>query len=408
MDVLVLDLTHGGDILARRLIARGDVVTVVDIYNLATEEQLESLRSEGIEACRTVPARTFDLLTAPSHCPDSLIGDAKFNERMTFHEIVGEIIGTTPFRIEVTGVKGKTSTCYLLARLLSLQGDKVFLQTSRGREVWQGGSVSEVLEKVSIAPTSLLTLPHDGYDRIIAEVSLGGSGKADIALITNLVDDYPIAAGTRRARESKATVFTDKGINLIPSDEQDVWKGSVPEGFVTYGDKVVFKDPATLSDGASLDLRYGGDANIALSSSYIPQASKGAFEAALAVAETLDIGRECLIEAIEGFKGVPGRGEVERTENGFLITERNPGISHISIAHLLSTLSKFVDVEDAAVIIVPATRKVCEKMDMDSINDVVRSFGAKLYVLDNDTGQPPVDILRKHDLTLLFQKEAYQ
>lgn len=408
MDVLVLDLTHGGDIIARRLLARGDAVTVVDIYNLATDEQLQSLRLEGIEACREVPARIFDLLAAPSHCPDSYIGDAQFNQRRTFHELVGELIDVTPFRIEVTGVKGKTTTCYILARLISLQGKKVFLQTSRGREVWEHGFSSELMETVSIAPTSLLTLPSDGYDCIIAEVSLGGSGKADIAIITNLVDDYPIAAGTRRARESKATIFTENGLNLIPYNEEDTWNGLIPDGALTYGDKVRFENPATLSQGAMIKFEYRGDAEIVLSPSYLAQASKGAFEITLAIAEALDIEKEILMEAITGFEGVPGRGEVTSKDGGFLITERNPGISHVSIGHLLLTLSNYVDVKDAAVIIVPATRKVCEKMDMESIKDVAESYGAKVYVTDGDSTQQSDEILRNHSLGLIFQKEAYQ
>ncbi len=408
MDVLVLDLTHGGDILARRLIARGDAVTVVDIYNLATDEQMQTLRSEGMEVSRKVPTRVFDLLTAPSHCPDSYIGEAGFNQRRTFHEMVGELIEETPFRIEVTGVKGKTTTCYMLARLLSLQGKRVFLQTSRGREEWVNGCASKAMEVVSIAPTSLLTLPNDGYDFIIAEVSLGGSGKADISLMTNLADDYPIAAGTRRARESKATIFNENGENLIPHDEEDVWRGLVPVGSTTYGGRVTFEDPPSLSEGAVVKFDYEGSAEISLSPSYIPQASKGAYEAVLAIAELLEIERDVLIEAIKGFEGVPGRGEVTRNGDGFLIRERNPGISHVSIGHLLSTLSNFMDVKDAAVIMVPATRKVCEKMDMDTIKDVVGSYGAYLHVTDEGSPQSYDEILRNHSLTFLFQKEAYQ
>lgn len=408
MDVLVLDLTHGGDILARRLKARGDNVTVVDVYNLASDAQMDALASEGIEACREVPARTFDLLASPSHCPDSLIGPAVYGRRMTFHELVGEIIHETPFRIEVTGVKGKTTTCYLLARLLSLDGSRVYLQTSRGREVWVDGEAIDLLEKVSIAPTSLLTLPANGFDVIVAEVSLGGSGKADIGLLTNLVDDYPIAAGTRRARESKATVFSSQGINLIPQDEESIWGGLIPEGAVRYGGKVRFKGRPSLSGGSVVEIDYRGMTEFTLPSSYLPQAAIGAFEALVAVAEVLDVDKEILIEAIRGFEGAPGRGRVTPTDNGFLITERNPGISHISIGHLLRTLSEYTDLKGAAVMIVPATRKVCEKMDMDSISEVIRSHGAEMHVIDRETLHMVDDIIADNSLCLLFQKEAYQ
>ena len=46
-----------------------------------------------------------------------------------------------------------------------------------------------ITELKSIAPPMLLTLPKGEYDVMVCEVSLGGSGKADIGCITNLLED---------------------------------------------------------------------------------------------------------------------------------------------------------------------------------------------------------------------------
>ena len=57
---------------------------------------------------------------------------------------------------------------------------------------------------------------------MINEVSLGGSGKACIACITNLLEDYGIAKNTRRARDAKKAVLCD-GINIVQPGEVPIW-----------------------------------------------------------------------------------------------------------------------------------------------------------------------------------------
>ena len=47
MNVLVLDLTHGGDVLALTYRSRGEEVTAVDVYGTAEQYMIDHLRNEG-------------------------------------------------------------------------------------------------------------------------------------------------------------------------------------------------------------------------------------------------------------------------------------------------------------------------------------------------------------------------
>ena len=172
MEVLILDMTHGGAILAERFVKRGDDVTCVDVYHIATQELIDDTKAKGVKVFGQVPKDDYDVLVAPMHCPEQVfIGEATFKERMSFSRAVNLFVEKKTFRIEVTGVKGKTSTCYILSHILSTAGKKIYLHSSRGDGPWKDGHKVECLK--SIAPVSILTHPDEGYDCIISEVSLG-------------------------------------------------------------------------------------------------------------------------------------------------------------------------------------------------------------------------------------------
>ena len=68
--VLVLDLTHGGEVLAQVFASRGDSVTAVDIYGTASAEKKDGLTRAGIRVLIKAPPENFDLGVVPIHCPD--------------------------------------------------------------------------------------------------------------------------------------------------------------------------------------------------------------------------------------------------------------------------------------------------------------------------------------------------
>lgn len=405
MEALVLDMTHGGFIIAERLVDLGWKVSCVDVYHNSTEECRERLEAKGLKALDESPPGHFDVVFMPAHCPDSFIGDAVCDKRMTFTEAVGMLIDDDlPFRIEVTGVKGKTSTCYLVAHALSYIGKKVFLHSSRGQGPYEG--THKVTACRSIAPPFILELPDKGYDVVISEVSLGGSGKADIAVITNLVDDYGIAKDTRKASEAKAQALTSK-VNIVRKDEEDLWSRLRPDvRLTTYSDNCHVIGTQKLGEPLRIEFTYAGrKAQALLDGSYLSRQYLPSIDIALKVLEALDVPLEDVIGSLESFRGVPGRGEVSGKEGCWRITERNPGISHISIGMTMGCLKELGALDGCFVVVDPVSKKVCDKMKAPLIRGVLDGYGVEYAITDGKGEQVDTS---GHPVVVTFVKEAWQ
>lgn len=404
MRVLILDMVHGGDLLAMRHLAEGDDVTCVDVYGICPQSRKEELRSMDIRVADSVPEGRYDVTVMPKHCPMSFLGDAEPGQVVTFSQDVNRFIEDGRFRIEVTGVKGKTSACYLIAKMLHDSGRRVLLHTSRGEGPWTDeGHLIE--RKVSIAPPYLMTLAAGDYDAVVCEVSLGGSGKADIACITNLVEDYGIARNTFKASEAKRDIFTDRGRNIVLRDEVPFWSKYCKD-LTPYGGRVKVASPPRLGEGLRVVVDYDGESEVVLDGSYISTEYLGAMDLALEVCHSMGVPRESVLESLRSFRGVPGRGEILEEDGRKVIRERNPGISHISIGLTLECLREMDALDGAMIILDPVSRRVCDKMDRDQIQAVVDSYGVTMVVTNGDGVRPEVP--GNVSLLIEFIKEGYQ
>ena len=404
MKILVLDTVHGAAAICEGYLAKGYEVTAVDVYHITPDAELGRLAALGVRIAPEAPTEHFDIITMPCHCPDAFMGKATCNRRMFYSESVHDLITDSRFRIEVTGVKGKTSTCYLLAHILSACGKKVFLHTSRGQGEYRDGK-HFISALKSIAPPSLLCLPEGDYDAMVCEISLGGSGKADIACITNLVEDYGIAKNTRRARDGKKDVLCD-GVNIVLPSEKEIWEA--------YGKPLRLESahispagPAVLGAQFPLKVRYlGREYDVSLRGDYLSMQYTEAMDMALEVCEAMELPAESVMAALASFSGVPGRGEV-KVEGGVLnILDRNPGISHMSVEFLLSRLKPLGVLRDAVLLVDPVSKKVCDKMDKDLISDVAAKYGVSMEILDNGEIKPEYIEGKKTVIHLI--KEGYQ
>ena len=404
MKVLILDMTHGGAILAERFLKRGDEVTCVDVYHIGTKELKDSVRAMGARVEETVPQEEYDLHVAPMHCPDSFLGEAKCKERMSFSKAVNLFIDKKTFRIEVTGVKGKTSTCYILSHILSGSGKKVFLHSSRGQGPWENGHKIQCLK--SIAPVSLVELPDEGYDCIIAEVSLGGSGKADIAVITNLIEDYGIAKNSRKASQAKAEIFTDK-VNIVKDDELEFWKSFGNHKFTTFGKNMKVVGAPAIGKPIDVEFTYKGKKEKStLDPSYMSLQYIPSFDIVLKICETMDIPVDAVIKGISTFKGVPGRGEISKEGDRWYVRDRNPGISHMSIGMTLECLKTMNCLDKALAVIDPVSKKVCDKMDVDQMKAVAAKYNVPVQITDGMGSKPTIPDDTK--VVIEFIKEGFQ
>ncbi len=397
-------MVHGGDLLARRHQAEGDDVTCVDVYGICPQSKKDELAAYDIRVADATPAGRYDRTVMPKHCPMSFLGDADPGEVVTFSRDVGGFIDDRRFRIEVTGVKGKTSACYLISKMLFDSGRTVLLHSSRGEGPWtEDGHAIE--RKVSIAPPYLMTLAAGDYDAVVCEVSLGGSGKADIACITNLAEDYGIARNTFKASEAKRDVFTDRGRNIVPSSEKGFWS-QYCDDLIGYGGRVRVLSQSALGEGLRAEVDYDGVSEIVLDGSYIATEYIGAMDLALEVCHQMGVPREPVLRSLETFRGVPGRGEILEEDGRTVVRERNPGISHISIGRTLECLREMGALDGAMVLLDPVSRKVCDKLDRDQIERVVAGYGVPLVITGGDGRRPEIP----PDVRLLveFVKEGYQ
>jgi UDP-N-acetylmuramyl pentapeptide synthase len=191
MHILVLDTIHGARVIGDSYADAGNVVDVVDVYTGTTPDTANNSKN-----------RTYDLIVAPVHLdPDHLLLSNRSAPVITHHEAVYRLLGKkipTPM-IEITGARGKTTTAYALAHILSGNG---VLHTSSGTFIYPE---KNLLWKRSITPASVLAAvkyatQHSGW--LVSEISLGVTGAGDLAIITS-AEDYSFAAGKKSALKEK-------------------------------------------------------------------------------------------------------------------------------------------------------------------------------------------------------------
>ena len=426
MKVLVLDVTHGGDVISLAYARRGDSVTAVDIYGTSSPEMHASLEAGNVEFMESAPDADFDLGIAPIHCPDRYYGKARCAERISHHLSVGQL-ANFPFPVvEVTGTGGKTSTCQLLARILADRGHRVLLLTSGGLHMVEWSGIRVLQENVSIAPSTILKLAGEGHqaDVGVFEVSLGGTGLATVGVITTIGNDYAIAGGTRRAFDGKSQMIRYQGCGHLSSRRErecGALRGTLcpTDDLWRRGDVNVSLSELRLGKGTRLRIAQGNDvAEAVLASSYLAPTYMTAFGAAAAAALGLGVPLDAIADTLSRFRGAPGRGEVHMTENGVLIRERNPGVSANSIEWGLQALDEY-GCSDVGVVVDPVNAKVCEKLDLADVRKAVDMHPAVrgLYLLAPEgwsgahEGFKIIfntdDVDRKHAVTMWCTKEGY-
>ncbi|MDW5562476.1 MAG: coenzyme F430 synthase [Methanomassiliicoccus sp.] len=426
--VLVLDLTHGGEVLAREFASMGDSVTAVDVYHTASAEKKETLAAEGVRVLEVAPPESFDLGVVPIHCPDRFIGQAMLDRRITAHQAVGELASFDLPVVEFTGVRGKTSACHVLAHVLGRSGKSVLLHTSRGRHLFADGEWRTLMDKVSIAPPSVLSISkdHPPCDVGVFEVSLGGTGLADVSVITGLDDDYPIAAGTRRAFDGKVQMARTAKVLVCPEKERALWEPHVPKGtpLITFGLggdlEIALPQKLALGKGAPLTVHWKGEMyDVRLPGTFLAPSYTTALTAGLAAAGALGSDMERAVSSLATFKGVPGRGDVAREGGKYLIRERNPGVSAGSIDWNIGVLERNYGQMDIGIALDPVNLKVCEKLDIDDVHRVLSCHPAvKGQYIINMPGlgreasgylriDGPMDVRGKHDVLVHCIKEGY-
>jgi UDP-N-acetylmuramyl pentapeptide synthase len=399
--VAVLDLTHGGSVIARKLTGIAASVTGIDVYKTLHPDELEALEHEGIRTSQAqLNASGFDILITPVHLDPGypMLDDAaKKNIPVISHHVaVGEILkgafkGSTV--IEITGTRAKTSTSILLGEILS-RNKKIISHTSRGLEDW---SIRRIIQSgLSITPASILhavdVVEEAGIkpDVFIFEISLGGTGSADIGVITTIVDDYKIANNTRLASEAKRMMILDAkpGSTLVINHDALRSFGACRRdvNIISFSDSVnaaanVYYENIGSEGGTIAYFIDGRNGKITLigTQDYDLISYKTAFVCAAAVALAMDIEPDQIERSLKEFKGAKGRMIKTNLTGRTLIDNSNSGMDIKSAEKALD----YAKTEGGRIVMVlgEEAKEVCEGLDPAGVSRFIEKHLDEIYAL---------------------------
>ena len=399
--VVVLDLTHGGAVIARKLTKIAASVTGIDVYKTLSPEELEALEHEGIRSSEEPQnVSGFDILIAPVHLDPSypmLVEAAKNNiPVISHHAAAGEIIrgalkGCTV--IEITGTRAKTSTSVLLAEILS-RNKKVISHTSRGLEDWSKRRI--IKNGLSITPASILraidVVEEAGIkpDVFIFEISLGGTGSADIGVISTIADDYKIANNTKLASEAKRMMILDakQGSTLVINYDALRYFGACRRDvtIISFSDSVNAAANVYYENighyGGTIAYFIGkrkGKITIKGSQDYDLLSYKTAFVCASAVALAMDIEPDQIELSLQEFKGAKGRMRKTALYGRTLIDNSNSGMDIKSAEKAL----EYAKLEKGRIVMVlgEEAKEECEGLDPSKVEWFIEKHLDEIYSL---------------------------
>lgn len=359
----VLDINHGGLLLAERLRGLGYDAFAVDVYGTRkVSPEVPVLKPEEVG--------DFDVLAAPAHMrtiPLLQRAHAEKKPVLTHHEMTGFIVhkaGLLKSRcVEVTGTYGKTTACTLLARMFPRED--VLLHTSRG--LFFNG---ELIERLSITPANIikaLELSKKQPTLCIFEVSLGLCGIGDASVITTLDRDYPVAGGERTAREVKSGSLSHMK----------------PGGFLICESSLKAESTNKLTFGRGGDVFYAPDGRVRYrlhdgTDGWLKIHLKGGFDgrtyrgpALCAAATALVMGAKPadIEEAFEAFDGIEGRMKFSTYYGRVLLDNSNSGLSIQGVERALDATGE--DEGWKVLVVGEEAYNVCDGLDPEKVKSLL-------------------------------------
>lgn len=336
-NVAVLDTIHGGQQICRKLREIGAAAVAINIYHDTPTPDV---------------IKTFDIVITPIHAHTVIAerAEALGIPVLTHHQAVGQLVqqsgalhGALVF--EVTGVKGKTTTASLLGNAYSDR--RLLTLTSRGLELHENGRYI-AKKRLSITPASILTamdlMREFDFDPEVCvfEVSLGGTGIADINVLTTLSPEYTIAQHTKTSTSAKLQMIANAKSNSCLVASMKTASLAKPASCLnTFGDRRataryenIKSDEATIAyaDLERIDGdRISGEVRFALSGYYDVRSYEDALLCFTTAALSANLSPEAVARTLSNFKGVLGRMCAATIDGRFLIDNSNSGLDELSI-----------------------------------------------------------------------------
>ncbi|MHC1635432.1 MAG: hypothetical protein ACXQTS_02250, partial [Candidatus Methanospirareceae archaeon] len=343
--ILIIDATHGGDILAEEL-GEGSEVTLIDCYRTLRDSERKRLQRGGIEVRYEIDmeeAGEKDLIISPVHCPFFNPLSSSDTKIISHHEAVGILLkerkedwGDTEF-IEITGLRGKTSTAFFLYEILSEAGGKILFSGSLGVFYRKKETERKIDIKGDITPAFSISVLREAEKRglevdfAIFEHSLGFTGAADINVLTNIEReyDYRIAGGKESAIRAK--IYTTKFLEDGKRRKKLVLSQSAYDEFFRPKDATL--DFLTYD---SIEAEIGEEFSDALL--FSPRSN---ILASAMAARCADIDIETIKAALRKSKGVPGRMSSLFMNNWIIVDNSNPSVDITALKASLERIKRW-------------------------------------------------------------------
>ncbi len=426
MNNLVIDLTHGGVKIAITLAKKGKNVLAYDLYNTLKgidEKMLQTYNVEVIQLSDLADFKGDMNIIYPIHMPLTFDEIASNNPDLnytfqTHHELVGEVLkdwGKDIAKIEVTGVKGKTTSVFMLKEILI--DENPLILSSLGALLFEGEKEFVLKRNISITPANIKetvdlaykianpicriaegTVKSENlrkYDSAIFESSLGVSGIGDVGLLLNIAEDYPIAQGRSSASEAKKQVFRCKCV-CIEKETLDTYYSDVKHpktNTFSLTDKTadLFAENVDYSlDRTTVDITYNNvktiHDNVVSGKISVETFAPGKHHVSnllgvILTCISLEIDRD-KIDKIKNYKGIPGRTTKKQLENSTVIEEINPGLNTQAIKESINMIN---DLDDYYISIGGDYGITCEEIDEEKLTEFLETLNNEI-ILTGDVG----------------------
>lgn len=436
MNVLVVDLTHGGVKISVSLAKRGENVLAYDLYSTLKPVDAKMLDVYGVKVIELEDLCNYtgDIdVIYPIHMPLDFDDIKKHNPELnytfrTHHEAVSDLLrgwGEDIPKVEVTGVKGKTSAVFMLKEILSDRNPLIL--SSLGAMLFEGDRKYILKKNISIAPANIretVDLAYkianpicriaEGdiksenlrkYESAIFESSLGVSGIGDVGLLLNIAEDYPIAQGRSSASEAKRQVFRC-GCVCIEKEAYDAYYSSVSHpktntfSLIDTGANLFLKDARYSLDETTAEIEYlnvktvcGNLVSGTMTVRTFAPAEHHA-ENLLGVvlaAISLEMPPEEITEKIKNYRGIPGRTNKRQTGNSTIIEEINPGLNTEAIRKSIGMVR---NLKDYCISIGGDYGITCEEIDEEKLTEFLETLEDEI-ILTGDLGRSIYEKLNK-------------
>ena len=427
MNNLVIDLIHGGVKIAISLAKKGKNVLAFDLYDTLKGIDAKMLQVYDVELIQLKDLINFkgDMnVIYPIHMPLSFEEIKENNPDLnytfqTHHECIRDLLndwGDDIPKIEVTGVKGKTTSVFMLKEILI--DENPLILSSLGALLYEDKKEIILKKDISITPANIketVDLAYkianpickiaDGvvesenlrkYNSTIFESSLGVSGIGDVGLLLNIAENYPIARNKSCASEAKKQIFRCPCVCIQKEALDEYYKDVKHDKINTFSlsdlsSNLFVKKAEYDLNQTELEIIYNNvktiNDQIISGEIKLKTFAPGPHH----VSNVLGVVLSCLsleidvcriIKGLENYRGIPGRTNKKTVENSIIIEEINPGLNTEAIKESINMIN---NLNDYYISVGGDYGITCEEIDEEKLTKFLNTLQCEI-ILTGDLG----------------------